>query len=331
MEKEEYTGPELIKPGWYKDLSNERYHKSAGISSTGVKKLVEKTPAHFLEDKKKPQKFSQAIFNGSAFHCLTLEPEKFDAEYVKLDDGIPRPTPDNYKSHEKGTARKSTLEKIERWEYFMEGVGDRQLITVAEYDRSSRMADSARNHPMIGLLLEDAIVEQSIYWWYQDDRYEDPEKLFINKRIDTAVDVEKQKYRTMAKVRPDILSPTYGACMDLKSSAEGSWTGFQKAIMKYYYHLSAAMYLDGINQNKDVLEMMKVDRVEKFFFLVVENEPPYLASWYPLDPDFLDIGSILYRRAMRDYQIGKDNDFPGYPEEGRAISPPGYARNNWVV
>lgn len=75
--------PPYFDPGRYADISNEDYHRSNGISSSMVKdgriSLMYYQRRHvtkvILREKKR------CFDLGSAFHTLTMEPEKFDAEF----------------------------------------------------------------------------------------------------------------------------------------------------------------------------------------------------------------------------------------------------------
>lgn len=62
-------------------LSNEQYHKSAGISKSGLD-LIDRSPAHF---KAKAFESTRAMEIGSAIHCAVLEPEIYGSEYAVID------------------------------------------------------------------------------------------------------------------------------------------------------------------------------------------------------------------------------------------------------
>lgn len=71
-----------FKPGVYEGLSNDEYHRSQGISSTGLKRIL-RSPAHY----KRPPEFNstRAKEIGSAIHCAILEPERFIIDYRIVD------------------------------------------------------------------------------------------------------------------------------------------------------------------------------------------------------------------------------------------------------
>lgn len=77
-----------MKPGFYtaEQLSNAAYHGGPGVSNSGLKLIGDKTPFHFWGrylSQNRPQFTSTAaMFVGTAFHAASLEPDKFEDEYV---------------------------------------------------------------------------------------------------------------------------------------------------------------------------------------------------------------------------------------------------------
>jgi exodeoxyribonuclease VIII len=77
-----------MTPGFYlaDDLSNEKYHAGPGVSNSGLKLIGDKTPLHFwgryIAAQRPKFTSTAAMFVGTAFHAASLEPHKFDDEYV---------------------------------------------------------------------------------------------------------------------------------------------------------------------------------------------------------------------------------------------------------
>jgi len=73
-----------MKPGIYSnaELSNDEYHGGPGVSSTTLKELISRSPAHCLAmmDGLR-RKFSDAMSLGTVIHAAVLEPETFDSLY----------------------------------------------------------------------------------------------------------------------------------------------------------------------------------------------------------------------------------------------------------
>lgn len=80
---EELT-PELARKGCFvTDMPNEAYHAYEGISTSGLK-LMMRSPRHYIGQAQRKSTRNMEI--GTAIHCAALEPERFDAEYILLQE-----------------------------------------------------------------------------------------------------------------------------------------------------------------------------------------------------------------------------------------------------
>lgn len=290
----------FIEPGWYRDLSNDDYHGSFGFSSSQVKTLVEQTPAHLRQNMGASKEETDNMMLGTLVHTLVLEPDSFATEFVLAPEGI----------------NKRTKAGREEWQAFEEAAqkGGLHVITKSMLLKAQVMGANVLNHPIAGALLADVIPESSVYWWYNSM---DPD--------------DSEDYRMMLKVRPDAISKAHPVVIDLKTTTDGSISGFQRSIARFHYDLSAAMYLEGVNQCKSLLKDIGYLAYTKFVFICVENFEPFLVSVYELDAEYMEIGKLKYRRALRVLQHGMQNDWPGYPAEVRLIQPPNYAKYAFIV
>jgi len=280
-----------VEAGWYKDLPNDDYHGSLGYSSSQLKKLIKQTPAHLKHSFSESNDPTAAMQLGTAVHSMVLEPENFDNDVAVM------PV----------LNLRTNAGKEEKVEFIAANKG-KAIITEADLDKVNAMAASVRAHPLAGILIQDVVVESSVYWWY---RTMDPD--------------DDTKYKAMLKVRPDAICRAYPALVDLKTTDDGSFTGFMKTIQNLYYHVSAAMYLEGVNQCKPLLAELGHFAYTKFVFVVVENTAPFLTSVYELSPDDLELGKVHYRRALMKLRDGQENDWPGFPEDIRMTELPGWA------
>lgn len=62
------------------NLSNSDYHAAPGLSKSALDN-INVSPAHYKWRLANPLKLSESLIFGSAYHCLALEPEKFDSEF----------------------------------------------------------------------------------------------------------------------------------------------------------------------------------------------------------------------------------------------------------
>ena len=301
MNKQKTQKRPFIEPGWHKDLNNDEYHGSFGTSSTQIKKLIDRTPAHLEHSWSQVNEATKNMMLGTAVHTLVLEPDLFEQE-VAIEPVL----------------NKRTNAGKEAYAEFLQLNEGKAIITVAQLDQALAMAASVMAHPNASLLLSSGVAESSIYWWY---------KTMDNDEIDAG-----EKYKEMLKVRPDFICSDYPVVLDLKSAQDASYSGFARAIHNFGYHVSAAMYLEGVNQCQPLLKELRHIAYTKFVFVVVESEAPYLTAVYELSADDLQLGKTIYRNCLRTLRDARETQsFPGYPEEIRIIELPAYARYGHIV
>lgn len=92
------------------------------------------------------------------------------------------------------------------------------------------------------------------------------------------------------KCRPDWHNDELGIVVDLKVVADASPDGFAKAVANFGYYIQEAVYTD-------VMRSLEID-VQKFVFVAVEKEPPYMVGIYSLSPEAVDFGRSEYRRGL---------------------------------
>jgi hypothetical protein len=135
----------ITEPGLY-DMTNEQYHADpipgGSLSSTGAKKLIQKTPLHFKWDMDHP--VHKDVFDfGTVAHSMVLEG---DASGVVVIDV----------AEKRGKAWTEPAEKAE-------AQGKIPLKT-AEWEQVQAMAEQIRKHPEAAFLLKDGVPEKSAFW-----------------------------------------------------------------------------------------------------------------------------------------------------------------------
>ena len=145
------------------------------------------------------------------------------------------------------------------------------------------------SHEILQELLEGAEVEASYYW-------RDPGS------------------NLLLKARPDLVNKKKRILLDFKTTIDGSFAQFQRAIANYQYHVQGAFYLDGVNS---VLE----GDFDKFILIAVEKQAPYEIALYSLDAASIEVGRETYKRAIKKL---KSNDH-GYPRDVQPINLPAWA------
>lgn len=124
------------------------YHASEHIGRSQLFK-ISKSPAHFKENLDTPTEKTKALIIGRAFHCLVLEPEKFDKEYCVMPQGYDGRT-------SSGRAFKAAAEE--------RGL---EILTFDEYEMLTGMATSVLSDPYCQLLLSGE--KEISYYWTDED------------------------------------------------------------------------------------------------------------------------------------------------------------------
>lgn len=290
----------FFKPGWYRGIPDEIYHTSNGTSSSTLKNWLKMAPNEVIYRKLFPKESTDTLELGKLVHALVLEPETADKAYAVKPE----------------FNRRSNIGKAEAaaWE---EENKDLIQVSPEQEIQAKMMSESVLSHPEASHLLQDTINESSIYWWYK-------------KRDDE----DDRDYKKIVKVRPDALSRCYPMVIDLKTSESSCFDDFQKSVCKYFYHLSAAMYLNGVNQCEQIRNECFPGLYKHFVFIVVSKTPAwdssakkmvYNTAVYELDQDALLIGNQLYRYAMMRLHDAKEANFPGIPSGIRQMDLPPWA------
>lgn len=300
-----------MTPGIY-NLSYETYSASVGVSKHGLDALAI-SPLHYwtwyINPNRPKRKDTPASILGNALHTAILEPERFEKEYVAIPEEWQYPKAlvgaDDYKKACKELGLKVTGTKPElkaqlqatagfKGVFFEDIVSDategKRTLKNDDMSVCKIIAARVRKHPQLGPLFESGgVAEQSVFW-------NDP---------DTGV---------LCRARPDWMNDAI--IVDLKSTINASPVGFQRAVMKYRYHVQAAMYIDGMK------EVMGVEP-QAFAFAAWEKTQPFANAVYVASPELLEAGRQEYKKLLRTYAECKAKDtWPGYSTDVQAIDLP---------
>ena len=259
----------IFENGSY-DMPNHVYHQSEGISSYIVKKSCESMMLYhgLYVSKHITQPKGDALRFGNLFHTITLEPEKLEEEYIVLDDTIDRRTKAGKEAY------KLVIETAEAKHL--------TVVTQAEFELALEMANKAVNDRFAGKLLRSMQRKTEIS--------------YFETHPTTGLQV---------KVRPDL--SVGNVCIDLKSihvnrSVDSEWMleHLRREVIKYKYHLSAAMYLD-------------VAKLKEFVWIFVNKAPGYhWVATVRASEELLSDGEELYHTAMHKiFNAHRDDEWPG--------------------
>lgn len=213
--EERKTTVPLTEDGWpvlgiHEGVNFEDYKAAPGINKSGLDNL-DVAPELYLYDKNNPVLDTQATNLGSAFHCLTLEPEEFDKLYVRAE------------------FEEFRTKEAKAWKAAQEAAG-KTILRVnsdaperrpSEWDKVHRMAEKIWANPYAMAIIESSRKEAS-FWW-----------------IDKTTGL-------LGKGRVDCLSDGHFMLADIKTADDPTYDGFSRSIHKYRYDVQDAYYSDAV-------------------------------------------------------------------------------------
>lgn len=234
-----------------------------------------------------PEPPTEAMAIGSAFHCLVLEPDRFEERYVASP----------FEDYTSKAAREWRADVREQGVTPLRAHSDDPVRSPSEWDRVHRMRDAVMTHPYASaLLLDEGPTETPVFW----------------------IDPETNR---LCKGLLDKWCAGHHLIADLKKVPveKGGMSAWARKVHEYRYHVQAAFYLDGMRLN--------LMHPRAFVFVVVEEEPPYQVALYTLPDEWLAQGRTQYQRDLVAYGRCLDSgEWPAYPAEIRECEMPGYAR-----
>lgn len=211
-----------------------------------------------------------AMIFGRAQHVYTLEGEEAFFKEVAV-----APQCD-----------KRTKAGKEAWAKFSEENSGKDVVTEEEFETIKSINTAVYSHPLAAKMLEEGISEVTAIW-------------------------KDKETGLLCKCRPDrIPTGDRGVILDLKTCADASEFGFQRAVTTFRYYQQAAWYIDGVNAAGG-------KSVDAMAFIAVEKTPPYRTEVYILADDFVDFGRSEYRRLMDiEKKCRRDKAWPHYLNPG---------------
>lgn len=270
-------------------MTNQEYHDDkTAISSSQLKML---DPPELFKLTGGRIKENDSMKKGTAVHTLVLEPEKFEGEYFIGD----------------GRSAEAKAAKAE----------GKIIISEAIYRDVNGMAESVKKNGLAMELLAKGEAEKS-FFWEQMIEYDaekttchycgtpqevSGEERFVGAKECPVCGNMFKIFSVRCKARPDFLGDGY--FLDLKTAESVDPYSFTAAVKYREYHMSAAMYAEGLLNNGI--------KTEKFYWLVVQNTYPYITAVYEASEDTLIRGYDLFMKHLLVYRKCKDTDtWPGY-------------------
>lgn len=183
-----------------------------------------------------------------------------------------------------------------KWDEVVDSAEGKQIIFSERLEELQKMKSSLMLFPRATALLSGGVAESSIYW-------EDS---------DTGV---------LCKSRPDYINFDKKFITDLKTTENASFNAFSKSVVKYNYHVQAALMLDGF-------KAVTGEDISGVFNFAIEKAPPYCCCVFMIDDAAIDRGRQEYKKALR---IFSEHDasgvWPSYSDEIEEIKLPSWANS----
>lgn len=285
--------PEELKPGLYRDIPGDTYFQLPGVSQSKLSHMAQWTPRHlkYREDNPDDPEESDALALGSAIHDAVLLPEVFADQYMTAGpcEGV---TGKGKQCSNSGKGRFGG-----HWFCGTHAPKDQEfdggvVLSAKEHEKCVGARDSVRSDPDAMALLDCERHELTAVW----------------RDAETGL---------LCRGRFDCLSDDGTIVSDLKKTRCAKRSSFERSLFSYYYHLQAAMYVGGAR----TLGLP----AEVFWFIAVEDFPPYCLCLFEVHGEALEAGEKELRTLMRQYaECVEKNHWPSY-ESPQHITLPGYA------
>jgi hypothetical protein len=226
---------------------------------------------------------------GSLMDCRVLEPEKFTERYAVTPEMYPcEPTKKDPRT-EKPWSRNATFCK--EWE---ESVAPRIAITKKEEFESA-------------FAVKRLMVRQSIREMIeQSDKQVLVEAEYRDRETEIVVPI-----KCLIDLVPHVGSAYGKSLADFKTSRSASPREWVRFVFQHNYHVQAAMYLDAY------VAATGEDRLE-FRHVIQENFSPYQPARRIVSEEYLELGRITYKNALKRYcRCLASDEWPDYDEEAR--------------
>ena len=193
---------------YVEDMDPDVYHSQPEISKSGLD-MIAKAPRlyhwHHLDPDGEPFKQTPAMELGEYVHVATLEPDRWQSDYV----AAPR--------FDRRT--KAGKAEAERYARMAEDEG-KVLVPHDMYEHANRSADAVREHPHAGDLL------------------------MLPGRAEVSMFAENEETGVGIRGRADYILTESSSIVDLKTTRDASARRFFYSVRDYRYDVQAAFYLD---------------------------------------------------------------------------------------
>lgn len=263
----------------YLDTLEIRDIKNARVSYSSLKEFA-KSPIDFLKYINKDFETTPQMVIGSVTDCLLLENDKFDERYME----IPK------------VDRRTKLGK-EMWAEIQKELVDKKLegISSDDLNKCKMMVEAIKSNPSAAYLLNHTTEVQKELSFKEK---KDGEEITVRGILDGCGSFDDDRK----------------FIFDLKTTNDCSPEYWSNTILKWKYHLQAAIYYRA---------MFKSDVWVKpeFYHIVVENVEPFKVYVFKLSPEMIQAGTQEFEKLIDSFfKCMINNEW----HEGTEFYNPGY-------
>ena len=272
------------------EMSPDDYFSQHTHCSNSMLSKLKRSPAHLKHSIEHPEPPTAAMITGSIIHTCILEPDVFEATYVRGPEGDRRTK-----------AVKQAYAELEE-----EGYHRQCILTPANYDQCMSVRDAIYHHPIASQLLlpmHDVTTEASMFW------EDSTSGVKCRGRIDALPSEDGQYSHVIA---------------DLKTTTDASATEFARSAYKWGYHRAASFYLQGFAA-QNMGPPWTLERTE-FVIVAIEKTDVNAISIFQFNDDAILQGAEELDTLLSIYRTCEQSgEWPSYPQEIQELSLPGYA------
>lgn len=263
-------------------MTMERYRAHPGVSASDLK-AMQRSAAYANA---RISTDTKATVFGSAIHCAVLEPDEITKRYA-----IDPEHPDG--GYPAGWRNRKEYRE--------------QIAAIIDSGRTPLPREEFDALPIIRARVAAHEIGKQLH--------------ALDGHREASVFVADAEFGLVRKCRPDWLVPTARMVVDIKSTRNHKPGPFARDCKTYGYALSAAYYIDTIDNELPV---------EHYVFLAVNNTPPFEVAAYTLDQDSMAQGRHEYRIALERWAECASRDiWPSGPSTIEEIRLPEWALNYW--
>lgn len=278
---------------FYPLIPSETYHRWDAMSSTLLKKLAT-SPAHLAWERENYKPPTPSLIFGDLVHVCVLEPERIRERFA-VSEQCCETTGKGARCSRNGSVRRDGKWYCSQHDPLPGDPMPVRVVSGPDMEAAFTIADNAMKHPAIRELM-DRDHENELSGLFDDPTTGELSKI----RVDRAVFQD-------------------GFVIDLKTTVDASESGFKRAIINYNYDLQQAFYEDGCETLGK--------KIDRFFFVALESEPPYCAGLYEIARDDVERARdrvVALKQKYQQFRLGEL--FNGYSPEPVTIHLPDWAQ-----